>query len=108
MTTRIVDPPLENTKALLSIVVASTRDGKRCQFLTPPGEGERVVQRLRVMLSRARKKLIQRGEKFTHFKIHHDVFKYTNREGKRYDAVVIWQSRNHRHVMMELLEDIGV
>ena len=107
-TVRITDPPLESTKDLVKLVIALTSDGSRVRFLTPPGIGADVVQRIRVMISRGRNQMRRARKPMKYFKIHHTILKWTSKDGTRHDCVIIWQSRNLRHIVTELAEDFGV
>lgn len=105
---RINDPPLDNTSEMLKQLFAIINLDDRAMFLTPPGDGSKVIQRVRVMISRKRNDLKKRQAKLKYFKIHHSIHKYTDASGKRHDCVVVWRSRNLRHIMAETLEDLGV
>lgn len=105
MAVRFNDLPLDKTKVLMSKIVPVMKTGERVMFLVEPAQGEFVVQRIRVMMARARKKLKQQGKKLTHFRLHHDVVKWTE-SGKRHDAVFMWTSRSPNHEYNEMLEDL--
>lgn len=97
--------PLHLTKHLMATIMPSVKQGQRVMFLVPAGDGEKMVQRIRVMMSRARKKLKRQGKKMTHFTLNHSVTPWTE-HGTRYDAVYLWSSRRESHEVNELLEDI--
>lgn len=102
---RIEEPALDKTETLLVQVLTPILADTRVRFLCESGEGEAVAQRLRVMLSRLRKKLEANGKKQKKFRLHSSVHTETH-EGKRYDCVVMWRSVNEIHVMSQELEDL--
>lgn len=102
---RFDDLPIDLTKHLMSRIMPSIKQGERVMFLTDAGEGLKVVQRIRVMMSRARKKLKRQGKTMIHFSLYHSVHPHTE-DGKRHDAVILWASRRESHEVSELLEDI--
>lgn len=108
MAIRIEDPQLDNTRALLNQVFSVVKQDQRAMFICPRGEGAAIVQRLRMGVSRARKKLERYRVRQQHFKLHHSIVPWTEVvdgfPGKRFDCVIIWRSRGIRHVMMEELE----
>lgn len=96
----------ENTEELLgNILKVILVDDGRSLFLCDAGSGERVVSRLRVMLSRKRAKLSRKGTRTKQFAVCHTVHKETH-EGKRFDAVVMWRRTGIKDFMRESLEDI--
>lgn len=105
MAIRFNDLPLGNTKVLMSKIVPVMKTGERVLFLCHAGSGELVVQRIRVMMSRARKKLKQQQKKLQHFRLHHEIRPWTE-EGKRHDAVFMWTSKSPNHEHNEMLEDL--
>lgn len=103
MAVRLKDPPLEDTKRLLELVLlAVVQKDSRALFLTPPGEGEAVLQRLRVMISRKRKELEAEGKRPKRFRLRSTVHPETH-EGKRYDACVVWKQVSESNIMSEEL-----
>lgn len=105
MTIRVDDLPFDNTQLMLQRLLPMLKEGNRVLFLTARGEGDNVVQRIRVMVSRFRKQFRAKGRRQRHFKLHHSIHPHTER-GQRFDAVVMWESRNTKHEMMEILEDM--
>ena len=106
MATELIEVDVNNTKLLLGSILTQVNNDNRVQFLCPAGSGEAIMQRARVMLSRVRKRLEQRGKARKHFKLHHSIHPYTDREGIRHDCVTVWRSKNLRHSMAETLEDL--
>lgn len=86
-------------------IVPVMKTGERVMFLCDASSGENVVQRIRVMMSRARKKLKAKGRRLQHFTVHHNVIPWTE-GGKRHDCVIMWTSRSDSHLHNELLEDL--
>jgi len=105
MTVRFNDLPLDKTKLLMSKVVPVMKTGERVMFTCESGAGEFLVQRIRVMMSRARKKLRQQNKKLQHFRLHHNVIPWTE-GGKRHDMIIMWTSRSETHEHSEMLEDL--
>jgi hypothetical protein len=103
---QIPEPSLDKTETLLEqILIPILREDARVRFLCPAGEGEAIAQRLRVMLSRSRKKLEQRGKKPRRFRLHSSIHTETH-EGKRRDCLIMWQSTSDLHLMTQDLEDV--
>lgn len=94
------------TTPLLIEVLRHCKNGNQVQFLTDPGMGDAVVQRLRVALSRSRKRNVGNGKKVDLFTMHDSVYPYTDRAGKRHDCVVIYTSKTEQHRNLELLDDL--
>lgn len=105
MAVRFNDLPLDKTKLMMSKIVPVMKTGERVLFLCDAGEGENVVQRIRVMMSRVRKKLKQKQKKMTYFRLHHSVVAWTE-NGRRHDAIFMWTSRSETHEHSEMLEDL--
>lgn len=105
MAIRIDDLPIDDTRALMARIMPLVKQGERVLFLCPKQEGENIVQRIRVMMSRVRKKLRNQNKKIQHFKVHHTVHPHTE-DGHRFDAVVIWSTRSESHEHAEMLEDL--
>lgn len=104
MTTRL-DCNVLDTKELLGNILTQVIGGRRCMFLCEPGQGAPTIQRARVMLSRVRKARRNKGKKMRHFQLHNTIHPHTE-DGKRFDAVVVWEVVNPRHSMLESLEDL--
>lgn len=96
----------EKTTPLLVEILRLCKEGHRVQFLTDPGMGSAVVQRLRVALSRSRQRNINRGRKVAEFTLCHSIHPFTDNQGKRHDAVVMWTHKTQYHVQRELLDDL--
>lgn len=104
MTTRL-DCDVTDTRVLLQAILRGTRDGARVMFLDSAGCGAAKMQAVRVRLSRTRNELKRKGKKLQHFNMHLTIHPHTE-EGKRYDCVVVWRTKNRRHEMLESLEDL--
>lgn len=107
-TIRIEEPALDSTKELVQQVLIITSQGNHALFLTDPGSGNNVVARIRVMISRKREEAKRRRIRMRYFKIHHSVMRWTELDGTRKDCIIMWESRNDRHLVAELIEDLGV
>ena len=106
MTVFIEGAELMKTQKLLGTILTYLNDDKRVMFYTSPGRGAATVQCLRVMLSRVRVKLKNKGIRRKHFKLHADVTPHTMLDGTRRDGIVMWRSRSGDHEVLETLEDL--
>lgn len=104
MTVRIENAESMGTSALLVEVLTLCKQGESVQFLVSAGLGGAVVQRLRVTLSRSRKRNQARGRRVDEFTMHHSIYPYTS-QGKRHDCVVIWTKKYLLHKAREILDD---
>lgn len=100
---------LENAESkkssdVMAEVLYLGRTGERVKFLVRAGDGHPMVQRMRVALSRSRKKNLRKGNQIEEFTLHHTVHPYTE-GGKRFDCVVMWKEKRRHHVIRELLAD---
>lgn len=106
MAIRITNPADDTEKLLEQVLLPMTQDPSvRVAFLCESGMGEAVLQRLRVMISRKRAKLLNRGKAPKKFRLRSTVHTETY-EGKRFDCVVCWKQITDVHVMSEQLEGI--
>lgn len=106
MTVWIDQKHTRKTTPLLVEILRHCKEGERVQFLCDPGQGDSVVQRLRVALSRSRKRNEAAGKKLSLFTMHDSVYPYTDLEGKRHDCIVMWISKTEQHRDRELLDDL--
>lgn len=106
MTVLIAKEHTTKTTPLLVEILSHCKNGEQVQFLCDPGAGEAVVQRLRVALSRSRKRNEQRGKKIDVFTMHDSIYPYTDEHGKRHDCVVMWTRKTEQHRDRELLDDL--
>ena len=88
--------------AVLQIILPTD---SRAKFFVPAGEGEIVLQRLRVKLSRKRKELQAKKKKIRHFHLSSSIHKETH-DGKRLDCVILWRRVVPHHLMSQDLEDL--
>lgn len=102
----IPEEDTRKTTPLLVEILRECKKGNRVQFLCAPGMGDVVVQRLRVALSRSRKRNEAAGKKLDLFTMHDSVHPYTTPEGKRHDCVVIWTVKTEKHQDLQLLDDL--
>lgn len=106
MTLLIAPKPSWDTNHLLGVVLSHCKDGERVQFLVEPRAAEKVVQRLRVALSRSRNRNRANGKKVAEFKLCHSIHAHTSKEGKRHSCIVMWIEKSDYHRQRELLDDI--
>lgn len=105
MTFRIADPNLDDTQALLEQVLPHIMRDERVAFVVPAGTATRLLNRVRVMLSRRRKALQRRGKNPKQFLLCSSVHPETH-DGIRMECVVLWQTITERNQMTELLQDV--
>lgn len=106
MATRINTPAIDDTKKLLEqVLLVVIPSDERALFLCESGEGEAVLQRLRVMISRNRKALARKGKRRKYFRLRSTIHPETH-DGKRFDACVVWKETNEAHRMSEELARI--
>lgn len=95
-----------STQELTANILHLAKQGERVQFLVDPGNGLRIVQRMRVALSRSRRRNLDRGKSVDEFTLYHDVYPYTSLDGKRHDCIVVWIEKSFHHRKRELLDDL--
>lgn len=106
MTIRLNDIDVNDTTQLLGSILMQIERDERVMFLCQPSQGNAVMQRLRVKLSRVRQNLKEQGRPRKHFTLHHSIYKYTELNGTRHDCVVVWRTKSRRHTITESLEDM--
>lgn len=95
MTTRIDKPVLENTNQLLFQVLKLVLADERVAFLCPAGDGEAVIQRLRMQLSRQRQRMRAKGKPIQEFVLCASSHPETHGPNyTRHDCVVMWRVRS--------------
>lgn len=105
MTLRIAAPNLVDTQALLEQVLPHIVRDERVAFTVPAGTALKLLNRMRVMLSRRRKALQRRGKNPKQFILCSSVHPETH-DGVRLECVVLWQQITERNQMAELLQDV--
>lgn len=105
MTLMIQPDPTWDTNHLLAEILTRCKDDQRVQFLVEPRADSHVVQRLRVALSRSRKRNKRNGRKVSEFTLRHSIHPFT-KDGKRHSCIVMWIEKQPHHVQRELLDDI--
>lgn len=93
------------TEDLVVQILSAWENGERVMFLVTPGYGYKVMQRIRVKVSRIRNKQRREGKKQMHFTIHHTAHPHTEK-GLRYEAIVTWRTQTDEHRMIEKFEDL--
>ena len=105
MTIRLAEPSLDNTNKLLAEVLTHVLQDHYVLFLVDAGEGRNVVNRLRMQLSRQRKKLRDRGKKFKQFTLHSTIHPETH-DGVRFDAIVMWKQQSLSQIAAQDIENL--
>lgn len=103
-----IQMPEATSSELLAAALAHILNGDRVQILVARGEGINTINKLRVALSRTRKRNIQRGRKIHRFTMNHSIYPYTDGIGTRLDAVVLSIKKNRIHRALELADDMMV
>lgn len=109
MTITVSEPPLESTQKLVTAVVrpALVSLGARVKFNCPVTTGPAIVQRMRVMISRSRKRLKLKGKPYAKFLLRSEIYTCTNHiTGKREDTVVVWVEQTERDRLEQDLEEL--
>jgi hypothetical protein len=105
MTVRLQDPPVDNTEKLLEqILIHALKDDEQVLFLAPSGGGPAILQRIRMMISRRRKRIKAEGRKAKEFRFRSTIHPETH-SGVRYDACVVWIETSPQTIMLQILED---
>lgn len=100
-----IHKPEATSSELLSLALAHLLDGDRVQILVPRSEGPATINKLRVALSRSRKRNQKRGKKIHRFTLNHSIYPFTDDRG-RFDAVVLSVKKNRTHKALELVDDM--
>lgn len=98
--------PNATSSELLAAALMILRNGDRAQVLVNRGDGIKTINKLRVALSRSRKRNTARGKKIARFTLNHSIYPYTNERGERFDAVVLSIQKNRLHRALELVDDM--
>lgn len=96
---------IHKTSDLLGHILYNCKIHGRVQFLVDAGQGEAVVQRLRVALSRSRKRNLRAGKLTQEFTLRHQSYPYSL-DGRRKECLVMWTEKNQHHVVREILDDL--
>lgn len=94
-----------DTNRLLAEILIRCGNNERVQFLVDPRADSHVVQRLRVALSRSRKRHKRNNRKVSEFTLRHSIHPYTA-DGKRHSCIVMWIERQPHHLQREMLDDL--
>lgn len=78
----------------------------KVQILVPRGEGVATINKCRVALSRSRGRNRSKGKKIVRFTLNHCIYPYTDRQGARFDAVVLSIHKNRTHRALELVDNM--
>lgn len=102
-----IEPNLANTQELVAdlLKLVLSEGNPRVAFLCPAGESAAILGRIRVYISRERKKLMQKGRRVRQFNLRSSVHPETH-SGKRHDCIVLWRHTTEVNQLTEILEDI--
>lgn len=108
MNIEITDAETLATRDLLRRVVEILNADAGAKFLVSRGKGASTVQCLRVTLSRIRKELEAKKIPQRRFRLHASVFPWTEKDGSRFDCVILSRNRTRDHKMLEALEALAI
>lgn len=107
MTHTIEEAESLTTRDLLAAIYTSTVvESKSSKFLCARGTGKAIMARVRMELTRSRKRMERRGRRYTRFTLTQDVIPWTDSSGKTHDCVILNAVRNETHEKLELLDDL--
>lgn len=93
-----VKADINNTAETLSEILEIFKTGNQASFVCPAGTATSIINRLKIMLSRARKETKNRGLPLEHFTMsvvsvtnHHDI------TGRRRECVILAKVVTRRH-----------
>jgi len=93
-----------STEVLLKTILVNTRvNGTVFTFVCPRGESEPILNRVRMMLSRKRKKMDSQNLPFKHFRLNAKVTKLMS---PRVEMVQCWQSQSSQSRINEAVDDL--
>ena len=101
-----IHQPNATSSELLALALVHLLAGNKAQILVERGEGIFTINKLRVALSRSRKRNMKRGRKIQRFTLNHSIYPYTDGNGTRFDAVVLSVKKNRVHRALELVDDM--
>ena len=102
----LIEPRLDHTETLLGqILGVIVPTENRVKFFVPAGDGQKIMSRLRIMLTRRRKSLEAKGRRPKLFKVYHTVHPETH-NGKRFDCVVVWRVTTDSNWLSEQLQEL--
>ena len=107
MTQTIEDAESYTTRDLLGkIYVATIVESQPAKFLCQRGTGRAIMARVRMELTRARKRMEAKGRRYTRFTLTQDIIPWTDSKGNTHDCVILNAIRTHQHENLELLDDL--
>jgi len=103
----IIMPTATSSELLAAVLYNLVREQhERTQVLVERGQGPATINKLRVALSRSRKRNTEKGKKIARFTLNHSIYPYTDGTGARFDAVVLSTQKNRLHRALELVDDM--
>jgi hypothetical protein len=101
-----INPTLNNTEELLGQILQVVLPSEdRVVFLCPAGQADKILARVRVMVTRKRESVTRKGKKPKRFTLRSIVTPLTH-EGKRCEQITIWRQVKDLDWMAEQLEDL--
>lgn len=103
---------IENAESLTTrqlfaeIYKATMMESQPAKFLCKRGAGRVVMARVRMELTRSRKRLERAGRRFTRFTLTQDIIPWTDSFGNTHDCVILNAVRTHQHENLEMLDDL--
>lgn len=100
----ITNVNVDETDLMVGIILKHTNAGSRVQFLVRAGRGADYIARIRVRISRLRVIIRSKHLNERRFILRAESYPYTDpTDGKRKDAVLIWQVQTSVHQMINAL-----
>lgn len=95
-----------STRNLLGAIIKDTlKQQGSVKFLVARGQGQATMSRVRMELTRTRKRLEKAGRNPARFTLKQTIIPWTE-SGKTHDCVIVRCVKNSTHANMELLEDM--
>lgn len=107
MTHTIEDAESLTTRDLLGEIYKATMiESQPAKFLCQRGTGRSVMARVRMELTRARKRMEARNRRYTRFTLTQSIIPWTDSKGNTHDCVILNAVRTSQHENLELLDDM--
>lgn len=107
MTQTIEEAESLTTRDLLAKIYTSTMvESQPCKFLCARGTGRSIMARVRMELTRTRKRMEQRGRRYTRFTLTQAIIPWTDGKGITHDCVILGATRTQQHENLELMDDL--
>lgn len=96
----------DSTESLLMAILTHVFEDHRVRILVPPEDAHKVIARIRVKLSRQRKKMEIKGRNYRRFFLMIDRVPWTLANGTRRTCLILSIKKTNVHKAIEALERI--